>query len=368
MPRSVRVAVHRRGARLDKGSSRTRKPRGSADVEFPTIEQVKAARAVVAWYLELYHGGGDDPGLLSMFYDARKVGAFAVSSSELRRGDADALFRMLVATTMFQRRQDVQILRILRGITKSEVADLTRPKRLLALVDASPCNNMKTTTALHEACDLAKHAVTRKGRCGANPKVDCHLKRHTVVLRRYGHFGKVPTSAALMLREAGVPSLRALRTKVLRATNDPKERARLLEEHLSRAWRISDKIASMFLSALSAPDMSTHAPPWMRGVDWTLFVVVDSNVDLFLAAVGYAGSRSYAARREFIRKVAARIDLSKLRRDLTPFNPRLVQQAMYLFMSATNRRAIERDCTHLGEAACRRCPNAVARLCPVRRS
>ncbi len=58
--------------------------------------------------------------------------------------------------------------------------------------------------------------------------------------------GKVPTSAALVLREAGVASLSALRAKVLRSTRDPQERARLLEGHLSRGWRISDKIASMF--------------------------------------------------------------------------------------------------------------------------
>lgn len=302
-----------------------------------------------------------------MFLDRSKVGVFAVTAGELRRGDPDALFRMLVATTMFQRRQDIQIQRVLRGISEVDVEELGRPRRLLALVDSSPCSHMKSMATLHRSCDLAKHAVTGDGRCGANPKVTCHLKRHTVLLRRYGHFGKVPTSAALMVREAGVGSLRELRTKVLRSTREPAARAELLEVHLSRAWRVSDKIASMFLSALSAPDLSSRAPPWNRAIDWTRYVVVDSNVDLFLSAIGYPGAASYGARREFIRQLAARIDLSELRPGLRPFNPRLVQQAMYLFMSSTNRRTIARDCMHVGVAACRRCPAAVAQLCPVSR-
>ena len=28
------------------------------------------------------------------------------------------------------------------------------------------------------------------GACSANPDTACHLKRHTVLLKRYGHFGK----------------------------------------------------------------------------------------------------------------------------------------------------------------------------------
>lgn len=333
----------------------------------PTTRQVSAVSAVVRWYLNLYHRTPDDPGVLSMFEDHDKVGAFAVSVADLRNDEADALFRLLVAITMFQRRQDVQIMRVLRGISAKDVGELTRPRRLLKLVDESPCEHMRTAESLHGKCDLAKHAITRKGRCGANPKVLCHMKHHTVLLRRYGHFGKVPTSAALMLREAGVGTLGGLRRKVMTSNQDPVERAHLLEEHLSRAWRVSNKIAAMFLSALCVPDLNGEEPVWGGGIDWGYFVVVDSNVDMFLKAIAYRGAWSYEARRAFIRSISERIDLAVLRRGLARSNPRLVQQAMYIFMSTTNRRANPRDCMHLGPATCRRCPTLVARLCPVRR-
>lgn len=328
---------------------------------------MSAVSAVVRWYLNLYHRTPDDPGVLSMFEDHDKVGAFAVSVADLRNDEADALFRLLVAITMFQRRQDVQIMRVLRGISAKDVGELTRPRRLLKLVDESPCEHMRTAESLHGKCDLAKHAITRKGRCGANPKVLCHMKHHTVLLRRYGHFGKVPTSAALMLREAGVGTLGGLRRKVMTSNQDPVERAHLLEEHLSRAWRVSNKIAAMFLSALCVPDLNGEEPVWGGGIDWGYFVVVDSNVDMFLKAIAYRGAWSYEARRAFIRSISERIDLAVLRRGLARSNPRLVQQAMYIFMSTTNRRANPRDCMHLGPATCRRCPTLVARLCPVRR-
>ncbi len=302
-----------------------------------------------------------------MFFDRTRVGSFAVKKSAVRAGHGDSLFRVLVATTMFQRRQDVQVLRILRGMLRSDVRELTTPRRLLALVDASKCRHLRSTEALHDKCDLAKHAVTRAGCCEANADYQCHLKRHTVLLKRYGHFGKVPTSVALVLREAGVRDLTALRRGILRETRDPGIRARLLEAALSRAWRINQKIASMYLSAVSNPDLSVGAAPWAAGIDWTYFVVVDSNVDLFLKSIGYRGSHAYDARREFVRALAARIDLRVLRRRLHAFNPRLVQQAMYLFMSATNRRASPIDCMYAPRSACPKCPAVLRERCPVRR-
>jgi hypothetical protein len=332
----------------------------------PREAQVRVVAAVVRWYLGAYHGTRDDPGVAPRFRDRRKVGDFAVSSSGVSRGDDDELFRLLVATTMFQRRQDVQILRILRSMSPEQVDALARPKRLLALVDQDTCVHMRTTESLHETCDLTKDPKSKAGVCRANPSVACHLKVHTVLMRRYGHFGKVPTSAALMLREAGVTGLSALRHSVLRATSDPSERARTLEATLSKAWRVSSKIACMFLSSLATPDMAPGPIPWEPGIDWTHFVVIDSNVDLFLSSVGYRGPGTYEARRTFIREIARRIDLRRLNRRLRSFNPRLVQQAMYLFMSATNRKAIARDCCHTGPSACGRCPEELAVRCPVR--
>ena len=64
--------------------------------------------------------------------------------------------------------------------------------------------------------------------------------------------------------------------------------------------------------------------------------------------------------------IATRIDLRSLRKGLRPVNARLVQQAMYVFMSATNRRVNADDCMHAGVAACGACPADVRKLCPVR--
>lgn len=317
------------------------------------------------WYLDTHFRRPSDPGVVDMFCDPSRVGSFAVDRRALRAGDGRALFRLLVATSMFQRRQDVQILRILRAIGAADAAEISDAERLLALVDDGGCAHMRTTQSLAEACDLGKDPGTREGCCDANPSVACHMKRHTVLLKRYGHFGKVPTSIALMVRESGAGDLPELRRLVMKRERDPLARAQALEQELSRAWRVNQKIASMFLSMITNPDLSRGLAPWSRGIDWSYYVVVDSNVDLFLASIGYRGTSTYDARREFVRDLARRIDLTEFNAGLEPFNPRLVQQAMYLFMSATNRRAAEADCAHLAPAPCGTCPTSVRRRCPV---
>jgi hypothetical protein len=299
-----------------------------------------------------------------MFCDPARVGSFAVDRRALRDGDGRALFRLLVATAMFQRRQDVQILRILQGIDASDASEISDAERLLALVDDGGCAHMRTTQALAAMCDLDKEPRTRVGCCGANPSVACHLKRHTVLLKRYGHFGKVPTSIALMVRESGAKDLAELRRLVMKRERDPLARAQALEQELSRAWRVNQKIASMFLSMITNPDLSRGMAPWTRGIDWTYYVVVDSNVDLFLASIGYNGLGTYDARRDFIRELARGIDLTEFDGALQSYNPRLVQQAMYLFMSTTNRRAAAADCMHMAPSACATCPRVLRRRCP----
>jgi hypothetical protein len=331
----------------------------------PRANQVGATKAVVRWYLEHHFGRASDPGVVEMFCDPARVGAFAVDRRALRAGDGRALFRLLVATAMFQRRQDVQILRILQGMSPEDADEIADAEQLLRLVDEGGCEHMRTTTALVERCDLAKDPLTRLGCCNANAKLACHLKRHTVLLKRYGHFGKVPTSIALMVREAGVEDLSALRRKVVAAERDPLLRAQALESELSRAWRVNQKIASMFLSMVTNPDLSRGLAPWSLGLDWTYYVVVDSNVDLFLASIGYNGGGSYDARREFVRAIAREIDLSEFDATLHGFNPRLVQQAMYLFMSSANRRAAAGDCFHLAPSGCAACPRTLRKRCPV---
>jgi hypothetical protein len=331
----------------------------------PRASQVAATKAVVQWYLAQHFGRASDPGVIEMFCDPGRVGAFAVDRRALRAGEGRALFRLLVATAMFQRRQDVQILRILQGMSPGDADEIADAEQLLRLVDEGSCEHMRTTAALVERCDLAKDPRTRLGCCNANAKVACHLKRHTVLLKRYGHFGKVPTSIALMVREAGVQDLSALRRKVMVAERDPMLRAQALESELSRAWRVNQKIASMFLSMVTNPDLSRGLAPWSRGLDWTYYVVVDSNVDLFLASIKYDGIGTYDARRDFVRAIAREIDLSEFDSTLHDFNPRLVQQAMYLFMSTANRRTADGDCIQRAPSACSACPRTLRTRCPA---
>ncbi len=317
---------------------------------------------MTAWYLRTHFRTTTDPGVLAMFMDSSRVGAFAVSKREIQARDPDALFRVLIATTMFQRRQDQQILRVLQGIRPEDANELTSTSMLLRFIDDSRCAHIKTNAALLEACDLTKRDGV--GVCGHRPRAACHLKSHTVTLKRYGHFGKVPTSAALALRERGVVDLEQLRCAVLREHEEPLARARALERDLSAIWRVSEKISAMFLSALCNPDLNPDAP-WSEGIDWTYFVVIDSNVDLFLKSIGYKGGSSYRDRRSFLQLLAAEIDLRAYRADLHSFNPRVVQQAFYLFMSRTNRRAIATDCAY-AESACQTCPKDLSSRCSAR--
>ena len=124
----------------------------------------------------------------------------------------------------------------------------------------------------------------------------------------------------------------------------------------------------MFLSAVTNRDLSGDLAPWAEGVDSSYFVVIDSNVDLFLKVTGYSGPMTYAARRRFVQTLASRVPIDDYRDDLQRYNPRLIQQALYMFMSESNRRASERDCSHSAPASCHACPNALARYCPRRKN
>lgn len=326
----------------------------------PTKEQVKKAEAVTRWYLGLYHDTPDDIGVARMFTDPDRIGHFAVPLADLQAGEPDALSRLLMATVMFQRRQDLQIMRVLRGISIEDAAELSSPLALLTLADASPCAHLRTNAALLAGCDLRKD--DGRGVCDVAPEIACAPKRHAMLLKRYGHFGRVPTSIALNLRAHEVKDLRELRLRALREGANPEDAATRLEQMLCGAWRVSDKIAAMYLSMLSNPDLCPGISPWSEGLDWTRWVVIDSNVDLFLGWVDYDGYGTYAARRSFLQALAAEVNLAEMKPGLCSYNPRIVQQAAYLFMSTTNRRAIGRDCSRV-VGACMGCPSALRGGC-----
>lgn len=330
----------------------------------PDPAAVEAVTAITRWYLDLYHDTPHDPGTPRMLGDPARVGAFALDLDALAAGDPPTLFKLLIATTLFQRRQDQQIMRVMRGLSAAQVDDLTDLDALVERARRSPCDYMRTTSRVIGHCDLRKESG--RGTCDKRPEVDCPLKEHTVWLKRYGHFGKVPTVAALVVREAGAANLADLRQQVYDGMSDPNERARALSAVLQRSWRISDKISAMFLSAVTNPDLCPGLAPWSEGVDWSWYVVIDSNVDLALTALGYPGPWTYRARRQWLFDVARRVNVSALKKGVSSCNPRLIQQALYVFMSITNRRASDVDCSHRGAAACEGCPSTLSALCPSR--
>jgi hypothetical protein len=340
--------------------------RSSVQRERPCKAQTRVVRRIVVWYLRHYYGTAEDLGTAEMFCDTSKVGSFALSLERLIAADGEALFRLWVMMTLFQRRQDAQVLRILRGIAPDDARELGSAGALLALVDSQSCPWIATTNLLHGTCDLGKAPETGSPYCTKNPSMACHLKRHTALLKRYGDFGKAPTSAALVLRESGANNLNDIKAQVFRSEPDPRERAKLMVATLSRAWRVSEKIASMFLSAVANPDLPGNAPSWTEGMDWTFFVVLDSNADLFLHSIRFPSGRDYESRRSFVFELARTIDLRQLRSRLRRYNPRLIQQAIYMFMSASNRRQSPLDCSRRGSSACARCPRDLQDRCPVR--
>ncbi len=335
----------------------------------PTVTawQTRRTRAVVRWYLASYHGTTWDTGVATMFMDPAHVGHFAVDMAAYEAGEPGALFRLLVATAMFQKRSDQQIMRVLRGIGEDDARELTSLPWLLGQASESACPALRSTGSLREVCDLTKDQQ-RRGTCDQRLGAACHLKRHTELLKRYGHFGKVPTSIALAISEAGVGDLAALRGRVLEEACSPEEATARLQDTLCRAWRVSEKISAMFLSLVSVPDLCPSvSPPWVEGMDWTQLVVVDSNVDLYLRAIGYPGPWTYEARRVFVRALARRVDLASMKPGLRRFNPRLVQQAIYLFMSGLNRRENPGDCSTRAPISCATCAAAIHRLCAFAR-
>lgn len=95
--------------------------------------QIDLSVEITSWYLRYYYQPPFDIGLPQMFCDEAKVGHFAVDAARLAAGDGDALFRLLVTMTMFQRRSDAQIMRVLRGISRDAADEMTSSSRLLSL-------------------------------------------------------------------------------------------------------------------------------------------------------------------------------------------------------------------------------------------
>ena len=81
--------------------------------------------------------------------------------------------------------------------------------------------------------------------------------------------------------------------------------------------------------------------------------------------IGFAGPMTYRARRAFVQALAARVHLDELHRGMRRYNPRIVQQALYMFMSESNRRVSAADCSRQTPSSCGSCPRVLAANCSL---
>lgn len=317
---------------------------------------VREVEAIVGWYLQHAYGVIEGPAQIPYFADSARVGPFAVDLTALRSRDDAALFQLLILMGLYQSRRDVDIMAVQRTMPAGAAKALTSPSRLRVLVGASRCEQLRTAADFDVRCDVHRDFDRGTATCRHRPRTPCHVKEATLAIRRMGDMGMLPTSAWLHLRHGG---LRRWFDEACAATLSPTERARVLVERVATIHRIGPKLAAMYVSALSTPELTPGFAPWRPEVDGSRLVVVDANVARVIDHVRRGrGPRTYSRLASWLIAVADRIDLRRLRRDLPARSPRLVQQALYIFGSRSNRAAQQDRCVR---DPCTACPSAA---CP----
>lgn len=314
--------------------------------------------AIIAdWYFSTVYGRREGPGLLPAHCCSDRVGHFAVSPDLLRAADASSLFKLLAALSMFQALRDVVIQRQQLTMPEAEVQVLAELDFLRKAISAHPCPAFLAASEFARECSVYKSGA----------EVDCHrllgtpcpVKQATVSFRRMGDIGKLPSSALLLFWN-GPPSAQPFETYLSRS-GTPLQRAEALVEALTRIHRMGEKLATMYVTALSTPALFGDCSPWYPGVDGNELVVVDTNVagaiDL-LRAPGEA--RTYKARALWLRERASELDLRSFNDVVPSYSPRLLQQAIYSFCSRSNRTAAGDPCA-LSQDHCSTCAPS---LCP----
>lgn len=309
-------------------------------------------RQVVRRFVE-----GLDRSAAPFYCDPARVGAFAVAPEDLASGSEAATFRLFVTLSMYQALRDVVIMRHQRSLPSRSmrvVADLAFVRKA---VRRHKCPALGSIQLFEERCDVSKTGAAVD--CRTCPGTACHVKDATAVFNRMGDMGKLPSSAWLRLwRGRGI---RELLERVCREESSPTVRASVLVEHFARVKRVGRKLATMFVSALSTPALAPDLTPWFPLVDGNELVVVDTNVARAVDALREPGApRTYEARERWVRERAAAIDLRELRPDLPQYSPRLVQQALYVFCSRSNRVAEGDACA----ASAIPCSGCAQDLCP----
>jgi hypothetical protein len=311
----------------------------------------------VKWYFALVYGQVEGPGVLPFYCDPTKVGRFAVRPEELSSGAEAPLFRLLVATAMYQARRDVLIMAQQRSMSVRSARALTVLRTVKQSIEQNRCSKLASADAFDQGCDVKKMGNTVD--CGCCSGISCHVKDATVAFNRMGDMGKLPTSAWLHLWRYG--GLGDVLCKVLQKEKHPARRAVLMVDRIARVHRVGKKLATMFVSALSTPALAPGLTPWFPDVDGNELVVVDTNVARAVDALRAPNApRTYEARARWVREQAVKIDLRQFHSGVPSYSPRLVQQAFYAFGSKSNRVARADECSGRDVP----CVNCVPALCP----
>ena len=372
-------------------------------------------RTMVEWYATHVYGQLEGAGTVPFYCDAARVGRFAVDPASLARGDEAALFGLFVALTMYQSRRDVDIMQKQREMPARAATALVDPRRVQRAVAQSPCERLRDAATFDATCDVRRTFVrdgaTRDAAtCNHRPRTPCHVKDASLAIGRMGDLGKMATSAwlhlqtlptavtpigdfvvaatlptraadlaptgngyAAMLRKV-LPSpgrnpalpqagFAALFAAICRRYAAPAQRAAEMVAAVATFYHVGEKLASMFVAALSTPALAPGLTPWFPALDGNSLLVIDTNVARVLDVLRPSGTNTYAARSAWLRKHAATIDLSTVRSDWPAHSPRLMQQASYWYRSRSNREVAGLGCTHAAPDAA--LPHfCVLRICP----
>lgn len=323
----------------------------------PDGRAVSAVRRIVRWYLANVYRRSEGPGVLPFYCDPARVGHYAVNPAALGAGKPEALFRLLVVLSMYQSRRDVDIMRGQRETPAREVVGMVSPRAIGRRVADSRCELLKDAETFETECSVRRDFPTGRSTCDHRPRTPCHVKEATATIGRMGHLGMYPTSAWFRLGQGD--GLRGVFEETCAVKADPAARAALLVERVSSVHRIGRKLATMFVSAVSTPELAPDLSPWAPAVSGSSLVVVDVNV--MAAADGLTPGlrpRTYDTFVTFVRRLADAVDLSELDPALPRRSPRLLQHALYAYRSRSNRAARGDPCA---VSACTEC---VFEVCP----
>jgi hypothetical protein len=284
------------------------------------------------------------------------VGHFAVAPAALAANDPDATFTLFVAFAMFQARRDAVIMTQQRRMPLEAARSLASRSVMRSAIAASRCPSFESAERFDSGCSVRKAAGVVD--CAQLPGASCHVKTATLLLNRTGDMGRMPSGAWLHLWSKG-----QLHKELARLGRERKEvRGELLIRRLRHVHRIGEKLATMFVAALSTPALAPGLTPWYPLIDGNELVVVDTNVARAADTLG-AEHRTYEARAAWVRAQAKKINLRQYRDDLPKHSPRLVQQALFAFGSRSNRIERRDPCSQQ-KLPCERCAPAI---CPFGR-